>query len=812
MSEHYQCLTGRRREKLMPLPLNGIDYLEVVNGGVSLRLVFVKPDGLATLDGTNIAITGGVRYPPPDVIGAGVSATDPSVLEITLQPGQPTDFSTYHLSLVAPGGGTPAGFDPESAHVAFSFKVDCPSPFDCQEVRAEPVDPAVPAPDLDYGSRDWQGFRRLMLDRIAALVPGFADDTPVDHLVALVEPLAYVADHFSYRLDALANETDLFRARSRISVARHARLLDYEVHEGANARTFIEIDYAGPDGAILPAGTPVTVRGDDRGPTIDPDAFAERAPFAPITFETMQALTLYAGNSRLAFHTWSDERCLLPHGATAASLRRVFTAGASAAELAAGDFLVLREIASPTTGLPADASRLRRHAVRLTMVKLRNDPVEGVDVYDVEWGASDALPFDLILSADAAADDAAAAPFICAEARGNVVLADHGLTLPVRDLASPAATRALTPQLDPPEAPESGAWNPLLLVGPVSRASPLDLSAATALPVSAVLANDPAAALPAITLSDGFKPWVSRRDLFSSERFDRHFVAETENDGSLRLRFGDDIMGQSAEPGLSMKVTARIGAPLDGNVGADVLAQMVTRVPGIRAVTNPLTAAGGVAPLDLKRARIEAPRAFMVQERAVTELDYVEVAERHPEVASARAQIRWTGSWRTAFIYLDRVGGGSIETAPGLRARILAYLDRFRLCGVDLFLRDAIPVPLEVKLAVCVAPGALRATVRQRLEQRLGSGVLTDGTLAFFHPDNFTFGSPLHLSRLIAAAMAVPGVASVTAETFRRRGRADQGELARGVIVPADFEILRLDSDPNVPENGIMDLELRGGA
>ena len=45
--------------------------------------------------------------------------------------------------------------------------------------------------------------------------------------IALVEVLAYVGDYLSYYQDAVATEAYLDTARRRISVRRHARLVDY---------------------------------------------------------------------------------------------------------------------------------------------------------------------------------------------------------------------------------------------------------------------------------------------------------------------------------------------------------------------------------------------------------------------------------------------------------------------------------------------------------------------------------------------------------------------------------------------------------
>lgn len=103
-----------------------------------------------------------------------------------------------------------------------------------------------------------------MLDRMAVLVPGFREDDPVDLTTTLVEALAYRADQQSYTIDWVGTEAFLDTARTRVSVTRHARLLDYTPGEGASARTFVAVSLEPPgtagDGYELRASTPVLPR------------------------------------------------------------------------------------------------------------------------------------------------------------------------------------------------------------------------------------------------------------------------------------------------------------------------------------------------------------------------------------------------------------------------------------------------------------------------------------------------------------------------------------------------------------------------
>ena len=98
-----------------------------------------------------------------------------------------------------------------------------------------------------------------------------------------------------------------------------------------------------------------------------------------------------------------------------------------------------------------------------------------------------------------------------------------------------------------------------------------------------------------------------------------------------------------------------------------------------------------------------------------------------------------------------------------------------------------------------------------------------DGTRGFFHPDNFTFDQPLYSSRLYAAIEAVEGVDSAVVTTFKRlreptvipvpgaRDAATQSHLEQAHIAIGRLEIVRLDNDPNFPENGVLRLHMLGG-
>ena len=140
---------------------------------------------------------------------------------------------------------------------------------------------------------------------------------------------------------------------------------------------------------------------------------------------------------------------------------------------------------------------------------------------------------------------------------------------------------------------------------------------------------------------------------------------------------------------------------------------------------------------------------------------------------------------------------GARESIAGL-----AELRRRALAGHDVRVREPVYVAVELELFVCADPGHFRSDVRTAVQV-----VLRD----FFHPDNFTFGTPLYLSRIYAAAQAVPGVAHVDVTALRRQGRPDTDAVDSGELRIGPREILRLDNDPNFAERGVLRIRVGGG-
>jgi hypothetical protein len=816
MLQQYRCEYPARVEALRgaakrspPVVLNGIEYLEVAPDHRTLQVYFVHDLAFApgtALRESNVEIIGGVRVRNPKVTRVLAQG---HVLTVEVEPAG--DFSAYLLRLVASPGGDdpPPGIDPALAAIVFSFKADCPSPFDCRTPH-ECVPESQPAPHIDYLAKDYESFRRLMLDRLSALLPQWTERSPADLMVTLTELVAWRADQLSYFQDAVAAEATLGTARKRSSVRRHARLLDYRLDDGANARTWVVFEVArngAADGLLLRGCNPETGMGGHRlltrlrqteAPVVSEDIAREALKSASAQpFELMHDLELHSSHNEILLHTWSGEECCLPKGATRCFLK---DDPKHRLRLKRGHVLVFEEIRSPLNGQKADADPTHRHAVRLTQVSpeaggpLRTDPVTGDAFVAVQWGAEDAFPFPLCISARV---EGSLITDI-AVARANVVLADHGASTGEKQPKRvPRDVRRFRPMLT------GTADRPLTRQRRVGHAGsgPPQLFGAEASATGA-LEGEAAATLPAILVesaSDGAR-WMPRADLIGADRFDTAFVVESEDDGRTWLRFGDGRDGRRPDEDDELTITYRVGNGAAGNVGAEAIRHLVGAAKGIDRVRNPLPARGGRNPMPMDQAKLYAPQAFRTQQRAVTLEDYAQMAKRHPDVQRAVARRRWTGSWYTTFLSVDRRGGAEVDAA--FEQSLRAFLDPYRLAGHDLEIEGPRFVALDVSFEVCATAEYFPQDVERRLLSAFSSGTLADGTRGVFHPDHFTFGTPVSLSALIARAMRVPGVAFIAPKKFQRWGRNPAGELEAGLIAIGPIEIARLDNDANRPEHG----------
>jgi hypothetical protein len=990
---NLSCREERRREDVRAASLFGLDYVELVDDSQTVLNVFFLGKAPQEFDKSNLVLSGGRRIRDIRITSVRVMRQpDPTVddyLEVNVN--KPGDFSQYTISAVksnqAAASGPMDGFDSRYAKVCFSFKASCPTSLDCK-APCTCAPPQRQQPDIDYLAKDYSSFRELILDRLAMTMPEWAENHDPDLGITLVELLSYAVDYLSYYQDAVATEAYLGTARQRISVRRHARLVDYAMHEGCNARAWLTLQ-TGTDQELdstqvyfitpFPGSPAQTVLSQTDLVNVASSAYEI---FQPLYWNGGATIPLFAAHSRISFYTWGDCECCLAPGATSATLLDAWEppptpaptpnvggdqpptgqtkvplpalvpkvplpnprdVGAQAQnDLAAeklrvlrhlkpGDILIFKEVLGPKTGKDTDADPTHRQAVCLTKVTAVIDPLygqpDGTPIVEIEWASEDGLTFPLCISSQEPAPDCG-----CLEnasiAVGNVILVDHGSNSgePLGTVPTDSTTAKCPACCESAEITvSSGLFRPTLTQMPLTYSVPLPKPCS----VAELIRQDPREAMPCISLTsvppapacadlvpdpkppcevqplftfddlddptglaidlrkpavpsreflfaqlssatqkkitdwDGsvplpsavrtavindleslFQTWTPKLDLLESGAADLNFVAEIDNDRCAHLRFGDGVGGSRPDAGTLFRSSYRIGNGKAGNVGADTITYVVFREEKVSGVdltpTNPFPAAGGVNPEPMEDVKLFAPYAFRDQiERAITAADYALLAEDnerrlearaaleadHPEICtsvftrlqSAKGTLRWMGSWYTALVAVDPIGSETPDDE--LIEEVTLYLQPFRRMGHDLLVERAVYVPIRLALTICVLPAYLRGHVEAAVDAVLGNGVLRDGTLGFFHPDNLSFGGGIYVSRILAAVQAIPGVQNAMVTELERldvsepgaAGTSGGGLPMNSALLLGPFEIVQLDDDPNYPENGVLILDLRGG-
>ena len=829
--------------------LNGVRLLLVTvpPGGVpdvaQLEVRFHNANGLAAivaavagapaLARSIFPISGGQRRragPATGQVQVTAVAAGPAADALTLTVAPIGDYSTYTLKVSHPS------MDPLSAlsAIQFKFRPGCFSS-ECAPCR-EPGSEAPANPPIDYLAKDYDSFRHTLIAAMMQRVPGWTPTSEADLDQTLLELFSAAGDELSDYQDRVMNEAYLGTARKRVSLARHARLVDYHVHQGNQASTWLALEVGNGQNGTLPRGfmawTGLDVN--DRSAQV---------------FITREPARMHHLLNRMELYTWSDALPALEAGATTADLLLSDPSQVAADTvrnlICNGEIqqLVIEEALNPTTGVPTGRDLRKRQLLRLRPCGPATttpgaesvlDPVTGQWCVRVRWIDDDKLRFNYCGTIDC--DPPIGRVSGVTLFGGNLAVAHHGRPRRVRFVDpstplfgsdvlhyEPAMAIAAVPTEQPccdahaqPTFPARGAVCRLPDAGLMYRNIPLGGEV------------PPISTLRVVVQDGSFETWDEVISFIHSGGGpnDNDFVVETDEERLSAVRFGHDGNGRELPPNATVRLEYQFGDPLAGNVGADSILHLDRNDVALfgplsaadqlvfqallanAAVRNPFDVVDGRAPESAAAVIRRAPEAYRFRQlRAVTLEDYVRRAEEVEGVSRAAAAYAWTGSWRTVRITIDPVG--TTELSPALRARVGEYLESVRLIGEDLEVRAPRYVPLDVRLAVCARPEFWPQDVAFALRDEFSSSFTSDGRQGFFHPDRFTFGQPLYASEIIGRAQAVPGVEHVISLTMKRWN--DTAAPSDAVVNLRPNEVVAVLNDPDDLERGFMQIDVRGG-
>lgn len=793
--------------------LVGLDFVRVSPGQTELAvflhhknpLPVALANALNTLDPSQVHITAMAGTLPQQVpalapLSLGLE-NNRQFLRVKL--AYPGGFGLYRLTVDA------AAIDHFHNGIEFSFKADCPTELDCAE--AAPACPPGEQPDfpVDYRARDFWSLRQALLDFAAQRQPDWQDRLEADLGMVIVELISALGDEFAYAQDRIARETHFDTATQRRSLRHLARLVDYPIDNGAGAVAWLNV--TANAAGTLAAGLAVS------------DANAQ------VVFELGRGLAdkgktfaVSPGRNKLSPYIWDEDATCLPKGSTTLTLK-----GHCASEFIAdgnidpaGKWILLATY--PTAPEQAERRLLVRVPPQAASesADLLNGPT---DVTEIRW--EQPTPFDLDLTTlwvhgnllPATSGQTLTASFRVGnpKTQGDANLPKAieriGADAPVAygDTPPGAATPKVKYLFSLPgsdktplvwlDSPDGG------LPRPEIRLTQADGELWDCLP--ALVGEETAAATDKVfTLEDG-----SFRRVFGVERsgqsFEFHDYAA--NAGSS-LRFGDGEFGMSPADGMVFQVEYRLGNGRLTNVPALTLTRFLAGPPAIvDAVTNPLPAQGGRDPEPDDAIRVNAPEAFRaIAYRAVRPEDFDEIVQRElPWVQRSGTAQRWTGSWPTLFITPDP--RDSTVLAASRRQELERLAERVRQAGREVKVQTPRYANLDLEIHVCVAPDAYAGEVKAQVLAALFGD---DSLQGFFHPDRFSFGTPLSRAALLATLQAVPGVRAVEQMFVRRRGLFDWRPFDEFMLAVGKNEVIQVANNRQFPEYGAVKLVMEGGA
>jgi predicted phage baseplate assembly protein len=295
------------------------------------------------------------------------------------------------------------------------------------------------------------------------------------------------------------------------------------------------------------------------------------------------------------------------------------------------------------------------------------------------------------------------------------------------------------------------------------------------------------------------------------DRFESGPAHEYDGSDGDSIRFGDGVFGEMPNDGDVFEVRYRTSLGAIGNVPADTVTDVDPAWSTlITQASNPFAAEDGADAESIERVRSRAPFEFQTRTfRAVRPEDYDAAARTLAWVQRTGTQFRWTGSWPTVFSTVDPLGSASLGTDQLIE--LVRLLNRYRLAGYECYAPLPRYVSFDLQIFVCATSDAFQGDVIAGMESALRPVRRSDGSIGFFHVDNFTLGTPFERSRLEAAIQEVPGVAGVQSIEYRRRG-VHRTFVNLPMRVPmAPGEVLLIENNPSRPERGSYRVTVEGG-
>lgn len=234
------------------------------------------------------------------------------------------------------------------------------------------------------------------------------------------------------------------------------------------------------------------------------------------------------------------------------------------------------------------------------------------------------------------------------------------------------------------------------------------------------------------------------------------YTVRHDDEGHTDIHFGG---GARLPSGAAVVANYRFGAGA-AVPPADAIRQVARPVAGLRRLRNPLAAYGGAdaeAPAELA---LRGPQSALLLGRAISLLDFETAAAAQPGVRAARAAWRWDAQGLAPVVDVAVIGDAQL--APGILAALRALAE----ADAPIAVRTATAQPAAMAVDIDIDPLQVPEDVIAAVQQALFAPVVLPGSGGLLRPERLGPDGVLFQSSVVAAVMAVAGVAALRTLVF----------------------------------------------
>lgn len=248
------------------------------------------------------------------------------------------------------------------------------------------------------------------------------------------------------------------------------------------------------------------------------------------------------------------------------------------------------------------------------------------------------------------------------------------------------------------------------------------------------------------------RQWSIVDDFLNSNSSDRHFTAYMDEFGRTTIEFGNGISGRKIPSPSPVIGNYRVGGGIIGNVGKNTINKFIdTEITGVSSITNPNDPiVYGVDKEDIESAKIVAPRSYRTLGRAVTKMDFEDIASSYPGVGKSKCVETFNANGDLN-IYISTPNYSL--PSPELKSGLLSKLQEVKLIHDNPIILNATYKTVNFTVDVTVFPNFLNSDVQARAEDTIRN---------VLRYDMVDFGETIILAYLVKELMMLPGVKNAT--------------------------------------------------